>query len=85
MITLLLRRTFLHFERLGHRLPFRVCEDQLDLLLDLFEFLVAEAGKTDPFFEELQRFVERQLLTLQTLNDLFEVLERLLELVRFRA
>ena len=85
MITLLLRQTFLHFERLGDRLTFRVCEDQLDLLLYLFEFLVAEAGETDSFFEKLQRFVERDLLTFQTLNDLLEVLERLLELVRFRA
>jgi len=85
LITLLLRQTFLHLEPLGDRLSLRIGEDQLDLLLDLFEFLIAETGKTDPFFEELQRLVERQLLTFQTLNDLLEILERLLELVRFRA
>ena len=72
----------LFLERLGDRLPLRVGEDQLDLLLHFLEPLVAEAREADAFLEELQRLVERQLLSLEALHDLLELLERFLELVR---
>jgi hypothetical protein len=75
----------LPLERLHSWLPLGICKDQLDFLLYLFEFLVAETGQADAFLEELQRLVERQLFTLQTLDDLFQLLERLLELVALRS
>ena len=68
-------------ERLDARLPFRIGQNQLDLLFDLFELLIAEPRKANAFLEELQRFVEGQFFTFQTLNDLLQLLERLLELV----
>lgn len=81
---LLLRLFFVAFEGLDARLSLRIGEDQLDLLLDLFELLIAETRQPDAFLEQLQRVVERQLFTLQTLDDLFELLKRLLELVCFQ-
>ena len=68
-------------ERLGHRLPFRVGQDQLDLLFPFLETLVAEARKADPFFEESQGLVERNLFSFQALDDLLQLLESLLEFV----
>src|SRR6185369_13518785 len=73
----------LRLERLDARLPPGVGEDELDLLLHLFELLIAEARQTDPFLEELQRLVERELLRLEPLHDRLELLERLLEFVGF--
>src|SRR5712664_3417898 len=68
---------------LDARLPFGVGEDQLDLLLHLFELLIAEAGEANPFLEELQRFIERHLLRLQTLHDGLELLKGFFEFVGF--
>src|SRR5437867_4453992 len=76
---------FFRLEGFGHRLSFGVCEDQLDLLLHLFQFLIAETRQTNPLFKQLQRLVERQLFTLQALDDLFELLEGSFEFTRFRA
>ncbi|MNC95025.1 hypothetical protein D3C83_120310 [compost metagenome] len=42
---------------------------------------MAKAGEADPLLEQLQRLVERHLLALQSLHDLLEILEGLLELV----
>src|SRR5205814_1931590 len=72
-------------ERLHARLPLRVREDQLDLLLDLLELLIAEAREANPLFEALQRLVERQLLRLEALHDLLELLKGLFEFVRAGA
>src|SRR5690242_831788 len=63
---------FFRLEGLGHRLAFRIGENQLDFLLDLLEFLIAEARQADAFLEQLERFVERQLLALEALHNLFE-------------
>ena len=73
------------FEGLRHRLPLGVGEDQLDLLLHLFEPLVAEARQLDALLEELERLVERHLFPFQPLHDLLELLEGLFELVGLRA
>src|SRR5258706_11465583 len=71
----------LALERLDARLPLRVSEDQLDLLLHLFELLIAEAGEPNAFLEELQRLIERHLLRLQTLHDGLELLKGFFEFV----
>ena len=75
---------FVRLERLNPRLSLGISEDQLDLFLNFLEFLIAKAREADALFEELQRFVEGQLFTLQTLDDLFQLLERLLEFVCFQ-
>src|ERR1051325_11664177 len=67
------------------RLPLRVGENQLDLFLHLLELLIAEARQADPFLEELQRLVERQLLRLEALHDLLELLKGFFEFVRAGA
>src|SRR5438132_11376867 len=72
-------------ERLDPRLPLRVGKNQLDLLLHLFQLLIAEPREADPFLEESQRLIERQLLALESLHDLFELLEGLFEIVRAGA
>src|ERR1051325_7909978 len=68
-------------ERLDARLSLGVGKNELDLLLDLFQLLIAEAGEANPFLEQLQRLVERQLLGLEALHDLLELLEGFLEIV----
>src|SRR3954449_3087232 len=72
---------FLGLERLDARLSLRIRENQLDLLLDLFQFLIAETREADAVLEQLQRLIERQLFRFQTLDDRLELLERLLEFV----
>src|SRR5690349_10580092 len=68
-------------ERLDARLPLGVGENELDLLLHLFELLIAKAREADAFLEQLQRLVERQFLRLEALHDLLELLEGFLEVV----
>src|SRR6185436_780500 len=72
---------FFRLEWLGDRLALRVGEDQLDLLLDLLELLMAEPGEVDALLEQLERLVERKLLALQSLDDFLELLEGFLEVV----
>src|SRR5437588_11046107 len=73
---------FLALERLDARLPLGVGENQLDLLLHLFQLLIAEARETDALLEELQRLIERHLLRLQTLHDRLEMLKGFFEFIR---
>ncbi len=72
---------FADVERFGPRLTLGVGEDQLDLLLHLFQPLMAEAGEADALLEEAEGFVERQLLALQSLDDALQLLECLFEFV----
>src|SRR5258708_11465629 len=64
---------FLGLERLDARLSLRIGENQLDFLLDLFELLIAEAREADPFFEQFQRFIERQLFRFAPFSDVREL------------
>lgn len=72
-------------ERLRDRLAFRIRENQLDFLFDFFEALMTKARQANAFFEELQRFVERQLFAFEPLHDFLELLKGFLEVIAPRG
>jgi len=74
-------RLLLAFERRDLGLTPGVRKNQLDLLFDLFELLIAEAGEADSFFEKLERIVERKLFVLQPVHDFLELIERFFKLI----
>src|SRR5258706_5785726 len=57
----------------------RVLHEHLDLALRLLELAVAEAGEPDALLVELERLLEGQLALLELLDDLLELLQRVLE------
>src|SRR2546425_10596261 len=62
-------------------LPFlaRLLQDELDGLADLLQLRVAEAGEGHSLLEELELFLQAELVGLDLRDDRLEALHRLLE------
>jgi hypothetical protein len=66
-------------EGLGGEFAVGFFQEDFDAAFGLFELLLAFAGKSDAFFEELHGIVERKLWAFEAADDLFEASEGTLE------
>jgi hypothetical protein len=67
-------------EGLGGNFAVGFFEEDFDAAFGLFELLLALAGKSDAFFEELHGIVERELGRLEAADDFLEASEGTLEI-----
>jgi hypothetical protein len=67
-------------EGLGGNFAVGFFEEDFDAAFGLFELLLAFAGKSDAFFEELHGVVERKLWGFQAADDFLEASEGTLEI-----
>src|SRR5262245_8222289 len=68
-----------------HHVSPGVLDQHLDLALGLLQLAVAEAREPDALLVELQRLLEGELALLELLDDLLQLLQRLLERGNGRA
>src|SRR6266496_3519839 len=66
-------------ERDGFPFLARLLQDELDGLADLLQLRVAEAGEGHSLLEELELFLQTELVGFDLRDDRFEALHRLLE------
>src|SRR5262245_30748045 len=69
----------IRLKRLGGHFPIGLLQQNFDAAFGLLELFLALAGQLDALFEELHRFVEREVGVLELLHYLFESGQRALE------